>query len=590
MPTPTTPQELAELALAATTADDCVVLVRERSAANLRWAGNTLTTNGVVSGSSTTVVSFVRTGEGTATGSVTGPASAVSRPGPRGSGPRTCNGALAFERDFDYTTSMIRHADRLLALREAVDVLRTLAATTLTGVTTDETDEADETDDDRLDLLSTLADLVPAACAATLRTAARHDATRRTQRAAAGVPAAQQGRGVALEIALATRTSPHCAQRRLSTAKLLLAEMPHTFARLTDATLTERQATALLAHTAGVDLAIRTAVDEQLCADPDMLTGLGERQVDAEAARLVARLDPAGVAARAAKAARDRHVTSRPAPDTMCRVSALLPVAQGVAVIAALRAAADTARTTGDPRTRGQVMADTLVQRTTGQTTAQAVPLAVGLLLPATTALPTPDATSAGSTGATLEPAWLTGHGPLDALTTRELLTHAWSDDHARAASTLRRLFTDPASGALVAMDTRSRAVPTGLAAFVHTRDLGICRTPWCDAPIRHTDHAHDHARGGATSEPNLQGLCEACNYAKQAPGWHHQPLTDQPAPTRAGPHHVEVTTPTGRTYLSRSPDLPGAPRAPAWPQGSTVYVYLDGPRVHLDGDFTTAA
>ena len=68
------PQELAELALAASTADECVVLVRERSGANLRWAGNTLTTNGVVAGSSTTVVSFVRVRGGTATGSVTGPA------------------------------------------------------------------------------------------------------------------------------------------------------------------------------------------------------------------------------------------------------------------------------------------------------------------------------------------------------------------------------------------------------------------------------------------------------------------------------------------------------------------------------------
>lgn len=471
------------------------------------------------------------------------------------------------------------HADPLLALHEAVDVLRTLAATTHTTTETEETDEA------RLDLLEALADLVPAACAATLRLAAQHDASRRYERAAAGVPAAQQGRGVALEIALATRTSHHTAQRRLSNARLLLAEMPHTFARLTDATLSERQATALLAHTAGVDLHVRTTVDEQLCADPDRLTGLGERQVDAEAARLVARLDPAGVAARAAKAARDRHVTSRPAPDTMCRVSALLPVAQGVAVITALRAAADTARATGDPRTRGQVMADTLVQRTTGQTTAEAVPLAVSLLLPAASGLPTPQAGTPST-----EPAWIPGWGPLDALSARQLLTDAWTDDLARAASTLRRLHTHPDTGALVAMDSRTRAVPAGLAAFVHTRDLGICRTPWCDAPLRHTDHAHDHAHGGTTTEPNLQGLCEACNYAKQAPGWHHQPLTDQPAPSRAGPHHVEVTTPTGRTYLSRSPDLPGAPRAPAWPRGSTVYIYLDGPRLHLDDDFTTAA
>lgn len=65
-----TPQALVEQALAATTADDCVVVVRDRTSANLRWAGNTLTTNGVMHGLDVTVVSFV----GEATGSVTGSA------------------------------------------------------------------------------------------------------------------------------------------------------------------------------------------------------------------------------------------------------------------------------------------------------------------------------------------------------------------------------------------------------------------------------------------------------------------------------------------------------------------------------------
>ena len=48
----------------------------------------------------------------------------------------------------------------------------------------------------------------------------------------------------------------------------------------------------------------------------------------------------------------------------MTYVTALLPVAQGVGVYAALRRAADT---TFDDRSRGQVMADTLVERVTGR-------------------------------------------------------------------------------------------------------------------------------------------------------------------------------------------------------------------------------
>jgi hypothetical protein len=54
-----------------------------------------------------------------------------------------------------------------------------------------------------------------------------------------------------------------------------------------------------------------------------------------------------------------------------------------------------------------------------------------------------------------------------------------------------------PASGALVAMESRSRLFPKGLAHFIALRD-DTCRTPYCDAPIRHTDHADPHIRGGA--------------------------------------------------------------------------------------------
>ena len=39
-----TPQALVEHALAASTADDCIAIVREETSANLRWANNTLTT------------------------------------------------------------------------------------------------------------------------------------------------------------------------------------------------------------------------------------------------------------------------------------------------------------------------------------------------------------------------------------------------------------------------------------------------------------------------------------------------------------------------------------------------------------------
>jgi predicted Zn-dependent protease len=59
-----TAQELAERALELSRADGAVVLVEEGSTANLRWANNTLTTNGVAQSRRVTVVSMVGAGQG----------------------------------------------------------------------------------------------------------------------------------------------------------------------------------------------------------------------------------------------------------------------------------------------------------------------------------------------------------------------------------------------------------------------------------------------------------------------------------------------------------------------------------------------
>lgn len=50
------PHEVVERALELSRADGCVVIADEESTANLRWAGNTLTTNGVTRGRTLTVV------------------------------------------------------------------------------------------------------------------------------------------------------------------------------------------------------------------------------------------------------------------------------------------------------------------------------------------------------------------------------------------------------------------------------------------------------------------------------------------------------------------------------------------------------
>jgi predicted Zn-dependent protease len=72
--TAATPQHLVEHALDSSTADQCIAIVRTSTSANLRWANNTLTTNGVMRGCQVTVLSFNGAGEGTTSGSVSGSA------------------------------------------------------------------------------------------------------------------------------------------------------------------------------------------------------------------------------------------------------------------------------------------------------------------------------------------------------------------------------------------------------------------------------------------------------------------------------------------------------------------------------------
>ncbi len=64
------PHEIVERALDLSRADGCVVIANENSTANLRWAGNALTTNGVTRGRTLTVVATVNGGQGTASGVV----------------------------------------------------------------------------------------------------------------------------------------------------------------------------------------------------------------------------------------------------------------------------------------------------------------------------------------------------------------------------------------------------------------------------------------------------------------------------------------------------------------------------------------
>ena len=341
---------------------------------------------------------------------------------------------------------------------------------------------------------------------------------------------------MASQLALARRVSPHQGQRWLGNARLLTGELPGTFPPLASGTTSERRAFLVARETVFLSKEDRLEVDAELAAH---LEGWADRRTEAEARKAAYRADPAGLVERRRRAEADRHVSVRPAPETMVRLTALLPVAQGVAVYASLSRAADT-HANPERLGRGQLMADLLIERLTGRQSATAVPVEINLVMT--------DASLLGRSGdeGYDEPAHVDGYGPVPAALARELAYRSTG----QARRWIRRLYTKPGTGQLVAMESRRRVFTANQQRFLRLRDQ-TCRTPWCDAPIRHADHVHPWHQHGKTAIANGQGLCQACNHAKQAPGWQARP---SPEGT------ITTTTPTGHRYRSREPAPPGAP------------------------------
>lgn len=380
--------------------------------------------------------------------------------------------------------------------------------------------DLDTTDQDLLASLREVSDLVNSAHSVQTRMICALDASQRVADDANEVPV-ERRRGVTARVAGALRESPHNAQIMIGVARALVHEMPCTFRALAAGVLTPYRARVLVAETACLSLADRQAADIRVCGDLASLDGVGTRKIGSLARRVGYELDPVSFVRRNAKAVNDRFVSLRPAPDCMTYLTALLPMAQGVACLAALRSAAATAVGTGDGRGTGQVMADTLVERITGQAMADQVPIGLHLVM-------TDSSLFAGGTTS----ARIVGHGPLPASLARRLVTAAPA-----ARSWVKRLYEAPSG--MLATDARSRCFPDGLAELITVRD-DTCRTPWCDAPIRHIDHITAWSDGGPTSLANGQGLCEQCNHDRQDPAW-----------TRAGPQ----LSPVGEADSRGQPD-----------------------------------
>ena len=408
--------------------------------------------------------------------------------------------------------------DARSALRSVMAVLAELPAAA---------DEAETID--RISLMES----IKAACAAgQAQDTLRLKELRSAAEAERGVPVERRCRGLSAEVALARGVSGNAGGRHLGFARAM-GEMPNTFARLREGSLSEWRATILVRETAYLQVEDRRVIDHALCSNPATLDGVGDRALEALAKQIAYQRDPHAVVDRNASAPKDRRVSMRPKPDAMVQLSALLPMKAGIAAYAALKQHADEL-VGDDDRNHAQVMADTMIERLTGEARAEDVAVSVDLVVSA-------DVLVGGANAAAEVP----GYGPIPADTARSLVADALDAD---ALVTLRRLFAAPESGSLVAMESRARIFPTGLRRFITRRDVS-CRMPYCDAPIVEIDHAHPHAAGGPTDSINGNGLCRTHNRQKQNAGWEVATAIDDD-----GTHEALIRTPTGHEHRSRAP------------------------------------
>lgn len=383
------------------------------------------------------------------------------------------------------------------------------------------------TEEEAIDRITALEELTSACAAAQARESLTFDMHRRNREAEDGIPSKKQGLGVGAEIGLARKVSRHRGNALLKFSRTLLLDLPNVYRAMKGGDISEEKARTVAKESDWLPREKKHELDERMAG---RLAEVGVRRLGNEVRALAQRLDQQAAVDHLERCIEERSVSVRPAPGNMAYLTALLPMSQAVAAFANLKKSAQTAIAAGnaDGRGQNQIAADLLVERLTGQAAAAAVPTEVHLIMQDSSLF-----------GPGEESAWFPGVGPIPAQAARAAVAEN------EAATFIRRLYTQPEDGQLVRMDSRRREFSGLLRRMVIFRD-DVCRSPWCEAPIQHADHADAAAGGGETDWDNASGLCAACNYLKELSGWRH----------KATAGALEVVTPTGHHYKTRTKPL----------------------------------
>ena len=357
-------------------------------------------------------------------------------------------------------------------------------------------------------------------------------------------------RSVTAELATALHVPERTMEHQISEAWALSTGLPATLRALRNGEIGARHASVIVEETTDLDdPGLRARLDEQLAVIAATTTAATLRR-KARALREDLRVESIAERHRAARA--ERRVELEPTRDGMTWLHALLPAADALLIKDRLDR---VARTAGDGDSRGvdQLRADAArdlllhgtlpVDSEFAAATAGARPT-VHVTVPVLTLM-----------GASEDPGFLDGYGPIDADSARRL---------AAVAPSFTRILTHPVSGTVLDVDRRSYRPPADLKRWLEVRD-GTCRFPGCNrrAAGCEVDHTVDWQHEGRTGFDNLAHLCTLHHHLKHETSWSARHLPDGVLEWRSPAGRTHVTHP-GRRIPGGTDSLAPPGREPA--------------------------
>lgn len=391
-----------------------------------------------------------------------------------------------------------------------------------------------------------LEDLKSCANAVQAEIACAHEAAVTTDRTRRGVLEKNPQQGIGADVAIARHEAPRSGTRELNYSRMLCQSLPFTKAGLKFGVINDAEARVIYRVLKNLDEDARTELDARLFMETHTCFGLGGKKLEAMLRHWALAYQNQVEADLEAKAAKDRYVSVYPIDSHRTKIIGIVPTEVGAAIAQVLAREIASAHAAGDTRNAAQIAADTVLEGLTGVKDFTNIPVTLELVMTDRTLMQGHP-----------EPAFLQGYGVISAKKARELFA---GNPETPLGTWVRRLYTAPGTGDLIAMDRKARLFTGGLKRFISTRDQ-FCRTPYCTGRVQHLDHVVQAALGGETCAENGGARCAWCNATKESPDWSEIPVPGDR-------HSIRITTSSGHSYTSSAPRMPGTENYAVHPVG----------------------